>query len=110
MNILNYLKRPEYIWQPQQVARRFLRVGKRPSDIEQIKLPWGAEIQVQTSENVGADIFYYGIFDPIVPETICRLLDSGETAVAVGANIRQNTSPMPFPVNNERHVIAFARH
>src|SRR5438309_616913 len=110
MNILNYLKRPEYIWSAGAVVRRFLRIGKKPSDIEEIRLPWGAEIQVQTSENVGADIFYYGIFDPIVPETIWRLLDSGETAVDVGANIGQNTSAMAFRAGSIGHVIAFEPH
>jgi FkbM family methyltransferase len=110
MNILNYLKRPEYIWRPRQVMRRFLRIGKNPSHTENIKLPWGAEIRVQTDENVGADIYYYGIFDPIVPEAIWRLLDSGETAVDVGANIGQNTSVMAFRVAGAGQVIAFEPH
>jgi FkbM family methyltransferase len=110
VNIVNYLKRPEYIWRPRQVIRRFLRIGKKPSHIEDIGLPWGAEIRVQTDENVGADIYYYGVFDPIVPETIWRLLDSGETAIDVGANIGQNTSAMAVRAASAGHVIAFEPH
>jgi FkbM family methyltransferase len=110
VNILNYLRRPEYIWRPRQVIRRFARIGKRPAPIEEIKLPWGPKILVRTEENVGADIYYYGVFDPIVPEAIWRLLDSGETAVDVGANIGQNTSVMALRAGPAGCVIAFEPH
>jgi FkbM family methyltransferase len=110
LNLLNYFRRPEYIWRPRQVIRRFSRIGKKPSEIEDVTLPWGAEIRVRTEENVGADIYYYGIFDPIVPEAIWRLLDSGETAVDVGANIGQNASVMAFRAAVAGCVIAFEPH
>lgn len=110
MNILNCFRRPEYIWRPRQVIRRFARIGQQPSETEDIKLPWGANVQVRTEENVGADIYYYGVFDPIVPEAIWRLLDFGETAIDVGANIGQNTSVMALRAGPAGCVIAFEPH
>lgn len=78
--------------------------------IEVVKLPWGAAVGVHVAENVGAGIFYYGIFDRIVPETIYRLLDNNEIALEVGANIGQNCSLMAKKVGMNGRVIAFEPH
>ena len=110
MNPRNYLRRPEYIWRPRQVFRRFGRLGKKPGETEEVTLPWGARVLVRPKENVGADIYYYGIFDPIVPEAIWRLLDVGEAALDIGANIGQNTSAMAFRSGPAGSVIAFEPH
>ncbi len=110
LGILNYLKRPEYIWRPRQVIRRFSRIGKEPPKVMDLELPWGATVRVHTGENIGQDIYLYGIFDKIVPETICRLLDPGESAVEVGANIGQNASLMAYRVGPTGRVIAFEAH
>ena len=75
-----------------------------------VELPWGASVQVQLVENVGASIIYYGIFDKIVPEVIWRLLEPGETGVDIGANIGQNTSAMAFKSGTQGRVIAFEPH
>ena len=86
------------------------RIGKRPAEIEKVKLPWGAPIRVRTAENVGSEIYYYGVFDRIVPETIWRLLDPGEIAVDVGANVGQNTSLMALRLGGAGQVTAFEPH
>lgn len=109
-NIFNYFKRPEYVLRPRQVLERFRRFGKSVPPEETVKLPWGAAVRVRTSENVGSDIFHYGIFDKIVPEAIWRLLDAGETAVDIGANIGQNSSAMAFKSGPAGRVIAFEPH
>src|SRR4051812_615162 len=95
-NILNYLRRPEYVFRPRQVWRRFRRLGTSPQAVEKVTLPWGAAVNVRPNENVGSGIYYYGIFDRIVPETIYRLADSNELSMEVGANIGQNCSLMAF--------------
>ena len=110
MNLRNLLKRPEYLWRPGQIIRRFSRIGRKPAATEDLTLPWGAGIRVRIAENIGSDIYHYGIFDPIVPETIWRLLDRGETAIDVGANIGQNTSLMAFRAAASGCVIAFEPH
>jgi FkbM family methyltransferase len=109
-NIFNYLKRPEYVFRPKQVLRRFRRFGKpAPAELV-VALPWGAGVRVRTSENVGSDIYHYGIFDKIVPEAIWRLLDAGETGVDIGANIGQNSSAMAFKSGPGGRVISFEPH
>jgi FkbM family methyltransferase len=110
LNPLKVFSRPEYLFRPAQVIRRLARIGKRPAEVEAVKLPWGAPISVRTTENVGSEIYYYGVFDRIVPETIWRLLDPGEIAVDVGANVGQNTSLMALRSGGAGQVTAFEPH
>lgn len=110
LNILNYLKRPEYVFQPRQVLRRFRRLRRPPQAEEVIELPWGAQVKVRPNENIGSEIYYYGIFDRVVPEAIYRLTDKNELSIEVGANIGQNCSLMAFQASSGGRVIAFEPH
>jgi FkbM family methyltransferase len=109
-SVFNYLKRPEYVFRPLQVLRRFRRMGKEIPATASVALPWGAILKVRTSEHIGNDIFHYGIFDRIVPEAIYRLADPGELAVEVGANIGQNCSLLAVRTAPGGRVIAFEPH
>ena len=109
-NPIKFLAKPEYFWRPSQVLRRFARMGKPTPMQATVRLPWGAVLQVRTGDAVGADIYYYGIFDKIVPEAVWRLSDQGETDVDAGANIGQNSSLMWSRVGCEGRVIAFEPH
>src|SRR5579872_1276544 len=109
-NIFNFLKRPEYVLRPHQALRR-LRRFRRPAQVKEVvELPWGALVIVHPRENVGSDIFHYGIFDRIVPEAIYRLAADGEWAMEVGANIGQNCSLMAYRTGPGGRVIAFEPH
>jgi FkbM family methyltransferase len=110
LNIFNYFKRPEYIFRPRQVFHRLGRLGKEVPATTIVGLPWGLNVKVRTSEHIGSDIFHFGIFDRIVPETICRLTDPGELAVEAGANIGQNCSLMLSKTGPAGKVIAFEPH
>ena len=90
MNIINLLRRPEYFFHPIQIFRRMASANKELPKVKTVKLPWGAEISVRLKENLGSAIYWYGIHDRIVPETIWRLMDRGETGIDIGANIGQN--------------------
>lgn len=46
----------------------------------------------------GLDFWNVGVYDRIVPEAILRLLDRGETAIDIGANVGQDTSMMAWPL------------
>lgn len=109
-SVFNYLKRPEYVFRPSQVVSRVRRIGKNLPPVTTVTLPWGAALKIRTDDALGNDIFHYGIYDKIVPETIWRLLDPGETAVDVGANIGQNTSVMACRSGAQGRVIAFEPH
>jgi FkbM family methyltransferase len=101
---------PEYVLRPRQVMHRIGRIEKATPETVTIQLPWGLKVTVDTRENVGAEIYYHGIFDKIVPEAIWRLADPGESAVDVGANIGQNTSVMAHRVGIKGEVHAFEPH
>jgi FkbM family methyltransferase len=109
-NPIKLLSKPEYFYRPSQVFRRLLRTGRSVPMNATVRLPWGAAVRVHTRENIGCDIYHYGIFDKIVPEAIGRLLDSGETGVDVGANIGQNSLLMAAKVGPSGRVFAFEPH
>ena len=105
-----FVRKPEYLYRPSQVFHRFRRLWHKKQVVETVRLPWGASVKVNTAENVGIAIYHYSIFDKIVPETIWRLLDAGETGVDVGANIGQNSSVMAFRSGPSGRVLAFEPH
>jgi FkbM family methyltransferase len=78
--------------------------------VARVTLPWGATVKVFPRENVGCDIYHFGIFDYIVPESIYRLADKGELAVEAGANIGQNCSLLAYKTGPGGRVIAFEPH
>lgn len=110
MNVFNYLKRPEYVFRPRQVLNRISRIGKLAPPTARVMLPWGATLEVRPNDSVGSDIFYFGIFDRIVPEAIYRLAEPGELTIEAGANIGQNTSLLAYKSGPKGKLIAFEPH
>lgn len=110
MNVFNYLKRPEYVFRPRQVLNRISRIGKPTPSTARVTLPWGATVEVRPSDSVGSEIFYFGIFDRIVPEAIYRLSEAGELTIEAGANIGQNTSLLAYKSGPKGKLIAFEPH
>jgi len=110
LNPFVFFRKPEYFFRPSQALRRLRRLGQSPPAVATSVLPWGVKVKVHVDENVGSDIYHYGIFDRIVPETIWRLLDAGEVAVDIGANIGQNTSAMAYRAGAAGRILAFEPH
>ena len=111
MNPLKLFLTPEYLFRPTQIIVRFKRAFFAPTrELEPVKLPWGATILVRPAETIGSNIWYYGVFDLIVAEAIDRLLDAGETAIDIGANIGQMTSLMSRKAEKTGKVYAFEPH
>ena len=109
MNPKNLL-RPEYVFQPRMVLKRFSRALKKAGATEVVTLPWGLPLKVRPSEVVGSVIWCYGLIDLVVAEAIARLLDPGETALDVGANIGQMTGLMALVCGEKGRVLAFEAH
>ena len=110
LNPLKFFSKPEYVLRPKQTLKRFMRIGKPIPKYAVVELPWGAMIAVHPNENIGCDIYHYGIFDKIVPEAIWRLLDHGDTAIDIGANIGQNCLLMAAKAGKAGYVLAFEPH
>lgn len=110
MQIPNYLNRPEYIFRPIQIQRRLLRSSnKETNKVEHILLPWGVTIKICPSSNevVGRSLWLMGIYDLVVTEVLWRLIESGETAIDVGASLGYMTTIMAKKVGNTGKVWCF---
>jgi FkbM family methyltransferase len=104
---MRFLNKPEYLLRPQQVLSRIhfaFRSEDKPLSIE---LPWGVPIRVQPDDVIGRSICTYGVYDLVTTESIFRLLDAGETAVDIGANIGYMTGVMARRAGPQGKVICF---
>jgi FkbM family methyltransferase len=111
MDLLASLKKPEYIFHPTQIIRRLVCVlNPTPAGYQTVRLPWGLQIRIQPSESQGSCIRRLGIYDLASSEYISRLIDPGELAVDVGANIGHMTSLMAMRAASVGRVIAFEPH
>jgi FkbM family methyltransferase len=106
--VLRALWRPHYVFRPRQLLRRLRKAHLLQTD--RVELAWGLPIRVQPQCLSGRDIVNVGVHDIIVAEAIARLLDAGELAIDVGANIGQNASIMACCVGPRGHVVAFEPH
>src|ERR687886_1998553 len=101
------LDKPEYFFRPTQLIQRLRQhlIHKTPSgEFEKIRLPWGVDIRVRPTETIGSSICRLGVYDLTVSEVIWRLLEPGEQAVDVGANIGYMTSLMAARVGKTGNV------
>jgi FkbM family methyltransferase len=104
------LNKPYYVLRPSQLVRRLLRAGRgrpRGEEFESAVLPWGLTIRFRPGEMIGSSIARTGLYDLSVSEVIYRLIDPGELAVDVGANIGHMVSLMAVRVGPAGRVIAF---
>ncbi|WP_414542638.1 FkbM family methyltransferase [Nostoc sp. CCY0012] len=110
MNLTPYLNRPEYFFRPIQAFNRILKQDQEKVEkYNWVQLPWGCSIKVSTvgSEPVNLSLLHMGLYDLVVTETLWRLLDAGETAVDVGANIGYMTNIMAAKTGNTGKVYCF---
>jgi FkbM family methyltransferase len=103
--LIRGIQRAEYFWRPSQTWRRFRRKSLLARN--EVKLAWGLPVAIDPSGYVGVDILNLGVYDRVVPEAICRLLDPGDLAFDVGANIGQNVSIMALVLGEQGRAIAF---
>jgi FkbM family methyltransferase len=86
MSIIERVAKPEYWYQPGQMLRRILRRGPLP-EVAEVMSPWGLPMRVRPTETVGHAMSHLGVLDLAACEVAWRLLEPGETAIDVGANI-----------------------
>jgi FkbM family methyltransferase len=110
MKILRSFGKPEYLFRPLQVLRRLGREFRHVPERASVALPWGLDIQVRPHETIGSCVWRTGIYDLCTSECLWRLLDPGETALDVGANIGHMTGLMAHRLGPRGKVIAFEPH
>jgi FkbM family methyltransferase len=105
------LNKPHYLFRPSQLLRRVRGLVGRPSPASTIvELPWGLPIRIRPRDMIGSSIVRTGVYDLTVSEVILRLLDPGEHAVDVGANIGYMTNLCAARVGPKGQVIAVEPH
>jgi FkbM family methyltransferase len=110
MNVLASINRPEYIFRPTQILRRIACEFGSVDEYSTVSLPWGVRLRVRPQESIGSIIRRMGILDLFTSECIWRLLQPGEVAVDVGANVGHMTSLMAAKSGPAGHVIAVEPH
>ncbi|HVD59447.1 MAG TPA: FkbM family methyltransferase [Gemmatimonadaceae bacterium] len=109
--IARVFREPHYRHNPRWVLSRLRRLlAPAQPGLKTVKLPWGVELRVDPDEFIGASIWATGVHDLAVSEAIYRLLDDGDTAVDVGANIGYTTSIMAVRAGRRGRVMAFEPH
>jgi FkbM family methyltransferase len=104
------LVKPHYIFHPVHAGRRLLSATGRSPDLTRtrlVELPWGVSLIVRPGEAIGRVIAAGKIYDPVVSEALYRLIDPGDTAADVGANIGYVTSIMAARCGRNGRVLAF---
>jgi FkbM family methyltransferase len=104
--------KPQYVLHPGRAARRVLHRFSDADDLrrEVTTLPWGLELEVQRSDQIGYSIVTGAIFDPPVTEALYRLVTPGATVYDVGANIGYLTSLVAHRAGPAGVVRAFEPH
>jgi FkbM family methyltransferase len=110
MNLLTSISQPkaEYLFRPSQIIQRLsCQWAKDVPEYLEVKLPSGLPIRINPRESIGSCIWRVGIFELHVSEAIYRLLEPGEWAVDVGANIGHMSAIMAQRVGTSGKVLAF---
>jgi FkbM family methyltransferase len=108
MGIIDRLKKPEYFFRPSRLLKRLTIT---PGRFNRIVTPsWNLSLAVDSGEVIGRALIQMGVHDLPVSEIIWRLLEVGELAVDVGANIGYMTSIMAAKVGVRGQVMAFEPH
>ena len=109
--MLERLLKPHYLYRPGQAGRRLVRAltGSLPRSAV-VTLPWGLPLLIDATEAIGRQIWHLGVHDLAVGETLWRLVDRGDLALDVGANLGHMTSIMALRAGPSGRVLCFEPH
>jgi FkbM family methyltransferase len=104
------LNKPYFVFRPSQALRRLQMALRNDTGPRVASLPCGLEIEVEPEEAIGSAIARTGVFELAVSEVICRLIEPGELAIDVGANIGHMTALMAVHAGPTGRILAFEPH
>lgn len=109
--VFHRLVKPEYLLRPSQIIRRLNRTwARRIPQSAVVRLPWGLPLEVVPRETIGGGIWRLGVHELTASEVLWRLMDPGECAADIGANIGYFTSLMSRRAGATGSVLAFEPH
>ena len=113
----NLFHRARDLWAPDRLGafyqlshRLSLGLTAQRRGLRTTTLPWGLSICVDVEDIIGRTIWNTGVYELGVSEAIWRLLDPGDTALDIGANIGYMTSIMALRVGPGGSVNSFEPH
>src|SRR5262245_31446399 len=105
------LLKPCYVFAPRVLLRRAAQwLQDDDCGPRLVRLPWGAELDVNGREAIGRALIQQNSFDIAVSEVAWRLLQAGDRVVDAGANIGYMTSLFAARVGRTGHVDSFEPH
>jgi FkbM family methyltransferase len=110
MPVPEFLRKPEFWFRPTQFLHRLIHRLPRGNPEIILSLPWGLPLRAHARENIGKQVFAFGLFELPVCETIFRLVDPGDVTWDVGANIGHMTSVLAVRAGVSGQVHAFEPH
>ncbi len=110
MRLAERFNKPEYLYRPRQALRRLAQAVLPEPEIADVLLPWGLRIRARPGEDLGRAIWRLGVYDLTLSEAIWRLLEPGEIAIDVGANIGYVTGLMAARSGSTGCVVSFEPH
>src|SRR5262249_40368249 len=105
------LLKPCYVFAPRTLVRRIgMSLRSAQTSVTRVRLPWGAEIEVNSDEGIGRELLHQGVFAIAVSEPAWRLREPGDLAVDVGANVGYMTTLFAARVGSQGRVESFEPH
>lgn len=105
------LLKPCYLFAPATLARRvYLNFSWPKSNLAEVRLPWGMDIEVNLNDEIGGEIFRQRIFDLGVSECAWRLLAPGDQVLDAGANLGYMTMLFAARIGSSGVVHSFEPH
>lgn len=102
--------KPEYVFRPLQGLRRLWCEVSEPTGRRVVRLPWGVRYEIDLSDHIGRTVWRMGLYELVVCEVAWRLLEPGDWALDIGANIGIVASLMARRVGPGGSVTAFEPH
>lgn len=111
VNLRNRLWKPWYVWRPQQVVVRALRMLHPPRPgLRWLGVAWGPSILADPTKAIGRSILTTGVYDLAVSEILARLIRAGDTVIDAGAHIGYMTLLAGIAAGPAGTVISFEPH
>jgi FkbM family methyltransferase len=103
----NLLLKPYFWLRPSQILRRLVCALPASPGPRLVRLPWGLVVECNSTEMLGRALVRTGVFELATTEALVRLVDPGELALDVGANIGYMTSLLARASGAGGRVIAY---
>jgi FkbM family methyltransferase len=104
--MLSSLLKPEYLYQPWRLIKRFIsrRIPPHGKPADFVLSCGGLPLHVDSCDSISDAIATFGVYDLAVAEAIVRLTPVGGTAVDIGANVGAMSGAMVYAIAARKNI------